>query len=364
MRAKLRSLRKDRRGMTLVEIMVTLLILSIMLGIAGSILLSSSRFYQNSVATDLDKLTADNLYRTVTEELLYATRITVSDSPLAGMDGCRVFSIRDGRLYWDGSDAYGESYYHHRQLEMEAAVLSDYQFSLTFRLKSGGTSLYETGSVLEALNVKLEQERGASGIQGNIGQTYTKGYIYYDYNRTAASTTTGTTVPPTPVVPGGTVADEALYTSGKVPYFNRYATYRYGDFVISTDPDTGEPGLYRCLPVPLSGTFRASDKFWAGEETDYFDPGGGGGFQYWKRIQLEFTLQSSYEERDIIQHEGAYYQARSYINTFYGTFDQMIERGFFYEVRRDDSLGWTMLDPDTGQWVKAPERDWPPLPGT
>ena len=53
------KLRKDTGGMTLVEIIAAFFIFFIIVAAAASLLLSSSHFFERSVVTNLDKLSAD-----------------------------------------------------------------------------------------------------------------------------------------------------------------------------------------------------------------------------------------------------------------------------------------------------------------
>ena len=101
-------MRKNRHGFTLIEIIVSIAIASIVLLIAGSMILSSTKFMGTTVETDLNKRKIDSTIDFIRGEIIYSTdvRFVKEDSQYAPNyqkdNNWHYIYIKDGYLYHDG----------------------------------------------------------------------------------------------------------------------------------------------------------------------------------------------------------------------------------------------------------------------
>lgn len=113
---------KNRKGFTLVEIIVSIAVASIVLLVAGSMILSSSNFMMTTTDTDLNKRSVDSIIDFVRGEIIYSTdvRFVPVDSKYApdyqNNDNWHYMYIKDGELYRDGVRIFDTNFTNHNKL--------------------------------------------------------------------------------------------------------------------------------------------------------------------------------------------------------------------------------------------------------
>ncbi|MEA4911989.1 MAG: prepilin-type N-terminal cleavage/methylation domain-containing protein [Oscillospiraceae bacterium] len=112
---------KNNRGMTLVELIVTLAIFSIIMGVTASLILSGSDVFARGAQTDTDKLVGDAVYAFVESRVKYATHLTVAPAQDSG--GSEALYVQSGRLQYrsgvtEAYDVYGEEFYAGRSIAL------------------------------------------------------------------------------------------------------------------------------------------------------------------------------------------------------------------------------------------------------
>lgn len=103
----MKSKKLNNKGFTLMEIIVTLLISSLVMMIAGSLILNSLGYFNKAATTDADKQSLDLLADFVRDQLLYASDVKVLKSNEERPEGndWKWLYVKDGRLMLGHVDA-------------------------------------------------------------------------------------------------------------------------------------------------------------------------------------------------------------------------------------------------------------------
>lgn len=281
------NVKKDTRGITLIELVIVMLISLILMGIAGTMLLSSTNNYHQTASTDLAKLSSDEVSSFMREELRYASDMVISKTPLSDPytkeNGWHYFYISasdEGRLYYDQitTPLYPESFYHNHKLAIETRGYDDYHLNLSYYMYDNQQKEnYRSTETLELMNLKLQVADGKTWFDGTTYDSHsTAYYIYY--------------VRPTVVIGGepekeantGTVKDQiACNDDGSTPDSKNKGEYRgekryyQGDFTYLVDEiDSSKKIWYECvLNVSESAIYRNpkyDDTAWK-KITEYYD---------------------------------------------------------------------------------------------
>lgn len=176
----------NKKGVTLIELLVSLLILSIIATIAASLIFSSTSIYEKGSQSNLDKLVADEIYKELSGNLLYATKLTVAQSeaekPKPAEGSFSAYSVRDGRLYLDGKDLFGEEFYHGRTLSIQVKAYDKSKLSIQILLLDPkGEQAYQTGSTITILNIQLT----GNTIKGKVGTLQEDPILYFSKDEVA-----------------------------------------------------------------------------------------------------------------------------------------------------------------------------------
>lgn len=284
------NVKKDTRGITLIELVIVMLISLILMGIAGTMLLSSTNNYHQTASTDLAKLSSDEVSSFMREELRYASDMVISKTPLSDPytkeNGWHYFYISasdEGRLYYDQitTPLYPESFYHNHKLAIETRGYDDYHLNLSYYMYDNQQKEnYRSTETLELMNLKLQVADGKTWFDGTTYDSHsTAYYIYY--------------VRPTVVIGGepekeantGTVKDQiACNDDGSTPDSKNKGEYhvdtRYyqGDFTyLKDEADPTKVQWYECVghennSNPVHGQSpKENGTVWK-KMTEYFDP--------------------------------------------------------------------------------------------
>lgn len=190
---------KKNRGMTLAEIIVTLAILSIIMAVTLPLLASASAAFTKEQNMNSAKLMGDGIYQFVTDRLVFADEIKVSEHRNDADDASygNVMETVGGEFWFNGENLYGSDFYLGHGVKTEATILDDnkLEFKVTVSDRNGDP-LYQTVSALCAANIRITGRR-MEGIQGSI---YENPVIYYNYEKVnlddLMETETGVIVPP------------------------------------------------------------------------------------------------------------------------------------------------------------------------
>lgn len=287
----------DHKGFTLVEIVVVLLIVSIVMALAGSIILSSFDLFGDSTQEDVSKRALDEISRYVNEELEYASDIRITHTKPDGDNWCYL-DIVDGALV-QNDDAgnvmneykvFSTTFYYGNRLEM---TLSDFinsdQFDIQYSFVKNEKEEYGVLNTLKLSNLTLRSEKDSSylpfdGLNDTYALSNQNVRIYYIRKATQ------TVVDEKPLKITGTVADQIaflnnynnnqmwidnhLYRRGDMAFYNGYWWYCLVDSSpINTPPDQQ--------------------------------------ISNWKKIDAYFDTKSGYQRGDIVIFEENYYRCKA-----------------------------------------------------
>ncbi|MFQ9924095.1 MAG: prepilin-type N-terminal cleavage/methylation domain-containing protein [Beduini sp.] len=285
----------DHKGFTLVEIVVVLLIVSIVMALAGSIILSSFDLFGDSTQEDVSKRALDEISRYVKEELEYASDIRITQTKPEGDNWCYL-DIVDGALT-QNDDAgnvmneykvFSSAFYYGNRLEM---TLSDFmnsdQFDIQYSFVKNEKEEYSVLNTLKLSNLTLRSEKDSSYLPfAGLNEAYALSSqnvrIYYIRNATQ------TVVDEKPLKITGTVADQIAFLNNynnNQMWIDNY-NYRRGDMVFYNgywwyylvDGQSEPPGQSKCT---------------------------------WKKIDAYFDIKSGYQRGDIVIFEENYYRCKA-----------------------------------------------------
>ena len=166
---------QNNKGMTLVEVIVSMVIATIVVGITGGLIVSSTSFFNNAASRAEDERVASTVLSFVMSELRFATEINVDSisstppEPIAGrgliytMDESRRITSK-GMLGFKrpmdkdtARNVYGESFYNGRRVGLRMQVLDVVQPKVVKIFvdvyDKDGKKVYEDSGTLEIPNV-------------------------------------------------------------------------------------------------------------------------------------------------------------------------------------------------------------------
>lgn len=179
---------KKNKGFTLIEIIVSLMIASIGMLIATTLILNSMGYFNKTAVSDNDKQVLDSIKDYVHNELLYASNVKIQTEYPKKEDGTldsewHYLFVKDHQLYRDSNcesdftkavPVYGSDFYTNgRKLFVEARGFNNYRIDFKFYLTDrNGTESnfdssyeYKTSTTVEMLNMKeYVSNKGGTGL--------------------------------------------------------------------------------------------------------------------------------------------------------------------------------------------------------
>ncbi|MEA5051007.1 MAG: prepilin-type N-terminal cleavage/methylation domain-containing protein [Oscillospiraceae bacterium] len=153
-------MRHNRKGMTLVEVIVTLAIFSVLMGVAASLILSGGDAFARGAQLDTDKYIGDAVFGFVENRVKYATHLTVAKAQGAGSSD--ALYVEDGRfMYRRGAaqayDVYGGDFYSGRTVGLRMYRGDDGGYILEALVYRSGQSepAYTARASVELVNASL-----------------------------------------------------------------------------------------------------------------------------------------------------------------------------------------------------------------
>lgn len=179
---------KKNKGFTLIEIIVSLMIASIGMLIATTLILNSMGYFNKTAVSDNDKQVLDSIRDYVHNELIYASNVKIQTEYPKKEDGTldsewHYLFVKDHQLYRDSNceadftkavPVYGSDFYTNgRKLFVEARGFNNYRIDFKFYLTDrNGTETdfdssyeYKTSTTVEMLNMKeYVSNKGGQGL--------------------------------------------------------------------------------------------------------------------------------------------------------------------------------------------------------
>ncbi|MEI7884741.1 MAG: prepilin-type N-terminal cleavage/methylation domain-containing protein [Clostridia bacterium] len=159
----------DCQGFTLIEILVSALLLTIFLATAGTVFFSGQNFFNDTVAKNQAKLTGDAVFEFMKEQLTFAGDIAIgaNTSPAA----LTYFTNPAGYLFFKGAPAYNDDFYGENTLDYNVQKLAADQLELEVKiLGKSNEVLYSNKETITMVNMTLSGKAiSAAGIAVNPG---------------------------------------------------------------------------------------------------------------------------------------------------------------------------------------------------
>ena len=176
-----------RRGFTLVEVIVTLVITLIIIGVSGSIIISTTNIFGKTAMRDIQQNIAETVLSFATDRMLYASEIEAVDS-LSGIDlgGKAVVGIVDGQLFFKRAEdpsnvpvnIFGSNFYRNYTVALKYSIVSDAVGNQSVSMSINITDKRNGNLVLERLMTRpLLNYAGGDVSDVMVGGTGNKVYI-------------------------------------------------------------------------------------------------------------------------------------------------------------------------------------------
>ena len=165
-RLNLQGKPSKKAGFTLIEIIVTLVITIIIIGISGSIIISTTNIFGRSAMRDMQQTVAESVLSFATERMLYAYSLQVSNTPTDDTNTAVIGINTDGQfVYLRTEDTgapiniFGSGFYH------------NYSVSLTYSITDSGSGNYSV-----AMEVVITDDRNNNVV---LNRTMTRPLLNY-----------------------------------------------------------------------------------------------------------------------------------------------------------------------------------------
>lgn len=152
--------KKNKKGITLVELVAVLAVLAVVGTLAGTLIYTMSMQYKNVMQVNVAKRSINTMMIQIETELRY------TDSACINTDtaGTHTLYSADGKIYKDGAELYTEpGFYGGLQYFVTWSVTgtSTVQVEIAAR-DSGGKSVFSNSSAVKLLNVSSVAATGAA----------------------------------------------------------------------------------------------------------------------------------------------------------------------------------------------------------
>ncbi|MDD6807759.1 MAG: type II secretion system protein [Oscillospiraceae bacterium] len=192
------NLKNDKRGMTLVEMIVSLVILSILMTSTMGMITSSMSIFTSTSMAALDKMVGNSVFQTLESSAKYSTHMTISDTPISDSAGTKSFMINNastandgqtvGQLYFrqendnEYINLYDSAFYNGRKIQykIEKAGNDNRHIRITVSVYRDGDVVYVRDGLIKCVNLGLLK----TGVSANeINDTG----VRYDSNKKAVN---------------------------------------------------------------------------------------------------------------------------------------------------------------------------------
>ncbi|MEG1526387.1 MAG: prepilin-type N-terminal cleavage/methylation domain-containing protein [Erysipelotrichaceae bacterium] len=266
---------RNEKGMTLIELVVSLLIAAIVFMAASTFLFSSTNFFSKTTNDDLDKMVSDQVYRLISDEIREADYFEISDVEKTLEANMHEFKVSDGKLFWDKKQAFNNDVYHNHQVKIKAKKIDATKIQLIVEMIRDNELSYSRKGSFNFRNIELLVNKNEStGIVAKDMVEIENCFLYYKSENVEVIEYTGT------------VEDEKYCkdsNNDKGPY-NYNSTYKKGDFV------TYQGEWYRAVMDITNVNQKPQTGFG------------------WKKIKKTWDKKSSYLMGDVVMFENQYYE--------------------------------------------------------
>ncbi len=187
------KLRHDKRGMTLIEMVISLVILSILMTSTMGMITSSMSIFTSTTMASIDRMVGNSVYSTLENSLKYATHLTISDTPDADSTAqsfCLAVTdteTNSGNLQYRAKGdsylaLYDSSYYKGRtiQYDIEEVGADNRHVKITVNIYREGDIVYTKTATIKCINLALIKSSSNDNTINNKSTPATVNqYIYF-----------------------------------------------------------------------------------------------------------------------------------------------------------------------------------------
>lgn len=181
----------NQKGFTLIEVIVSIAIVSILLMIGGSMIVSSFETVYTTTDLDMDKRTLDSIADVVRSDIEYSYEVKLAQQDnqpnIEGEEGWHWLYVDNGYLYVDDRLLFPESFYNNKTIMIyaNAYVKSSARVDFTYEIRNRKDELvYGTRDSVIFLNViEPETKLGIYDSSNEIALTKDGSRLYYRNQR-------------------------------------------------------------------------------------------------------------------------------------------------------------------------------------
>ncbi len=176
-------MKKNKKGFSHVEIILSLLVISIILAFATSFFFTGENLFRNTVQSETEKAVGDNTLNYMVESIRYAQDIEVvpSDQMPTAKYQRAIFLSDKNYIGFKVSDEideniYGEYFYQNNTVDYSAKVLNANCMEIKVNVYNrDGEMKYTTSSVVKLLNMNVNNK--VIGIDSSLKNTEIKNAV-------------------------------------------------------------------------------------------------------------------------------------------------------------------------------------------
>lgn len=289
-----------KNGFTLIEIIVSIALMSVVLMIVGSIIISTTGFLSKSTQSDLDKRAVDSVIDFVRTEIQYSSDVrVVNQAPVSKneKDDWHSIYIKDNVLYRDDKQIFSKDFYSNKPLIMSAKCNyeSNQRIDIYYSL---GNNEYSSRDTVVLFNLIVSDEIKNQGlyVQESKDLSVDSGGIGYRiyYNKYLSTST------PTSSTLNGTVED----IQNNIFWGNMRGKYAEGTLYSRGEIIWSDGFWWECVIGGINNR-PGTDYKWKCLDKNY---------SHYEQSNPSYNgynaVCSGYEEGDIVVFNGKYYQMK------------------------------------------------------
>lgn len=181
------DLKNSKLGMTLIEMVISLVILSILMTSTMGMIISSNNIFISTTTAALDRQVGNYAYNLIEKLLKYSTHMTIQDEPDPNNSSKSLsISVTDentnsGKLLLSGTKLYEDSFYGNRTVQYSITSINDSKkhLQLTVNVYRNSKLVYTKTSVLKCINLdRIKSGDATNPLRDNSTKQYNQ-YLYF-----------------------------------------------------------------------------------------------------------------------------------------------------------------------------------------
>ena len=187
------KLKHDKRGMTLIEMIISLVILSILMTSTLGMITSSMSIFTSTTVAALDRMVGNSVYQTLENSLKYATHLTISETADATRTSQSFYvkvtdpDTNSGDLQYRAEgdsylSLYNSEFYGNRtiQYSVEEVGSDNRHVKITVKIFREGKVVYTKDAVIKCINLAIVSGADDNSIDNKVtSANAVNQYLYF-----------------------------------------------------------------------------------------------------------------------------------------------------------------------------------------